>query len=161
MDTGDECPENVRIQDTVVPRGLSYSGLHGLAGTTDERQSDQHSWEPELQEGTHGHCHPAHPWKTKPPFSEENLRSYSISVCIHDQQAGAVPGHSLRLATIPPTPTPPPHQSSLSSRLSLPPAARYLATHTVSPSGGCPRRGWMIMLPGHRPIRLHNTPAFS
>lgn len=93
---------------------------------------------PELQESTHGHCHPAHPWKTKLPFFEKNLRSYSISVCIHDQQAGAMPGHSLRLATIPPTPTPSHHISCVSPAGSASGQPSGTLRHTLCPHPGSP-----------------------
>lgn len=59
---------------------------------------------------------PSAPWKTKLSFSERNVRSHSTSVCIHDQQAGAAPGQSLRAAAVSATPTPTPHQSPQHSR---------------------------------------------
>lgn len=48
-----------------------------------------------------------HLCKTKLSFFARNVRSHSISVCIHDQQ-GAVPSQSVRPVTTSPTPTPTP-----------------------------------------------------
>ena len=84
---------------------------------------------------------------------------------IQSPSAGAVPGQSLRLATLSPTPSPTAHQSKQYGRLCLPPAARYLKKHTGSPSRGIPKAGLndhITRMPAsHRVSKGSDTPIPS
>lgn len=138
----------LRVREKVRTQSFSSSApaLIGLEVPTVTKAPREQADRPSLQgaraaERPHGHCLLAHPWKTKLSFFERNVRSHSISVCIRDQRAGAVPGQSLRPVTVPPTPTSTPPQSNQCSRPCLLPAARYLKKHRGSPSRESPWQG--------------------